>query len=102
VLSHYARYTDPGWVRVDSEVSSDYPLASAWRSEESGAVTIVLVNPTEEALDVEVMPPDSDRAYHVYRTSLDTSERFADLGPVPSTGFVRLPPSSVATITSEE
>lgn len=101
VLSHYALYTDPGWVRVGSESSSEYPLSSAWRSE-AGALTVVLVNPTDEALDVEMVPPDEGTAFRVYRTSLDTGERFSDLGPIPTTGFIRLPPSSIATITSEQ
>lgn len=102
VLSHFARYTDPGWVRVDAQVSSEYPLSTAWRSEDSDELTVVLVNPTEEAIDIEMVPPGESRAFHVYRTTLDTEERFAALGPIPTTGFVRLPPSSIVTIATEE
>lgn len=102
VLSHFARFTDPGFRRVAVDVDSENVLVTAWLAPESDDLTLILINPTHEAEDVLVGALDSAQGFRVTRTSLETSERFVDLGPLPSTGFVRLPPVSIVTVTSQE
>jgi hypothetical protein len=102
VLSHFARFTDAGFTRVAVDVDSEDVLATAWLSPEADDLTLIVINPTNRAEDVTVGNLDTAQGFRVLRTSLETSERFVDIGPLPSTGFVRLPPVSIVTITSRE
>lgn len=100
-LRQFARYTEPGWVRVAAQTDQPNLLASTWVSP-AGAVTVVLVNATTEPYDVEV---DHDAAAHasaqVIRTSFDGVERSANLGPLPENRIVRLPMHSMVTVAFE-
>lgn len=102
VLSHYALNTDPGWRRVQAESDSDDVLSTAFVDPETDDLTLILVNPSDEAQNVTVESLGESLDFRVTRTSLETAERLVDLGPLPSTGFVRLPASSIVTITSDE
>ena len=43
-LKHFARWTDPGWVRVDATSSVSAVRASAFVSPDGGSLTLVLLN----------------------------------------------------------
>ncbi len=101
-LRHYARYTDPGWVRVAASSDAEDLLASAWLSPEEDALTVVLVNAgltelvTQVELDEEVLGlPSSAR---VMRTVFDGVERSVELGALPAEGIVRVPGHSIVTV----
>lgn len=98
-MSHFSRFTDPGWSRVGASVTTPSLLASAWLAPDQSALTVVLVNTADQtqtaSLDV------NGEAFHsarLYRSVFGGSERFADLGSWPVDGRVPLPPRSVATV----
>ena len=112
-LRHYARYTERGWVRV--EAGLDAPsgganaddatalLSSAWLSTDGTELTLVLVNPGTETLDVLLeLPPAllAEAASSVVeRTVFEGVERSAPLGPLPTDGIVSLPAGAVLTVS---
>lgn len=101
-LWHFARFTDPGWVRVESAVDSTDVLASAWSSPDGDALTVVLINPGVE--DVEVALPAlggaGERATVVHRTIFDGDERALDLGELPQGRVLQLPAQSILTVSN--
>jgi O-glycosyl hydrolase len=102
VFAHYARYTDPGYVRVAADVAGDGVLASAWLAPDESALSIVLYNPTDAELHARVtMPPavtDGLSQSTVVRSVFSGVERSAVLGALPEDGIVRLPPGAMATV----
>lgn len=101
-LSHFAKHTDPGWVRIDATSESSDVLGSAWLAPAGDALTVVLVNRGDALQDAEVVLPDTLGAAltqsEVTRTAFDGTEREAALGAPPATGTVSLPAHSIATI----
>jgi glucuronoarabinoxylan endo-1,4-beta-xylanase len=98
-IRHYARYTDPGWVRAEARSSESGLLVSAWLSPLGNALTIVLVNSgaverTTE-LDLGGFVPTSSS---VVRTVFGGVERSAELGVLPDPPVVRLPVGSMVTV----
>lgn len=102
VFGHYARSTDPGFVRVDVQVEDPALLASAWLAPDESALTVVLFNPTDGELWPRVPIPAALAEVLtqsvVTRSVFDGVERSANLGPLPSDGSVRLPPGAMATV----
>ncbi|HEY5960995.1 MAG TPA: hypothetical protein VIV60_30775 [Polyangiaceae bacterium] len=107
-LRHFAQFTDPGWIRVDtsidataaSTVQPSRPLASAWLSPDGLALTIVLVNSGAESIDTQVdVGFEKLQSSRVFRTAFDGEERFAELGALSEDGTVHLPGHSVVTVT---
>jgi glucuronoarabinoxylan endo-1,4-beta-xylanase len=101
-LSHYAKHTDPGWVRVGAASASTDLLGSAWFAPDESALTIVLVNPGAEQLDAELVFTDAPRSRfgrgQVTRTVFAGTERSAALGELPADGVVRIPGGSIVTV----
>jgi O-glycosyl hydrolase len=98
-LQHFARHTDPGWVRVDVAVANrPNVLASAWLSPGGDALTVVIVNQGLREHPVELALDDAFATSSVRRTVFDGSERFADLGSLPAEGIVTLPPRAIVTV----
>jgi O-glycosyl hydrolase len=99
-LMHYAKHTDPGWVRVDARSDGAELLASAWLSPDERALTIVLVSSGDEAVDVELALPEELRARtEVTRSVFDGVERYAELGALSPEAIVRVPARSIVTIS---
>jgi glucuronoarabinoxylan endo-1,4-beta-xylanase len=97
-LKHFARWTDPGWVRVDARSSGSSVRASAFVSPDGGSVTLVLLNSDTRNHFVRLNAggfPFSQ--LEVHRSSGD-SER-ASLVPLESDGTIALSPRSIATVT---
>jgi glucuronoarabinoxylan endo-1,4-beta-xylanase len=97
-LKHFARWTDPGWVRVDATSSASSLRASAFVSPDGGSLTVVLLNIGAKDHRVAVSPgafPFGTLA--IYRSSGD-SERTANVA-LESDGSLRLPSRSIATLT---
>ncbi len=95
-MSHYARFTDPGWRRVRTNSGDAKALASAWLSPDGSSLSVVLINAgTRErviALGGATLGPA-----RVTRTVFDGSERMADLGRLKAGSPITLPPRSMAT-----
>lgn len=103
-LSHFARSTDPGWIRVDAAIDATDVLSSAWLSPDEERITIILVNPGSEAVNVELSLPDEVAALlanaSVVRTVFDGLERSTELGELSSSRVVRVPGKSIMTVAS--
>lgn len=101
-LAHFARATDPGWIRVDAANDSDELLSSAWLSPDEASLTIVLVNPGGAAINAEVSAPEPFAellaSASVTRTVFDGVERSSDLGVLPEDRVVRLPGHAIVTV----
>ncbi len=97
-IRHYARFTNPGWVRAGAVSDQSNLLASTWVSP-SGAVTVVIVNTGTDSFDVELgLALNATVPSQVTRTVFDGVERSADLGSLPSERIVRLPGHSIVTV----
>jgi glucuronoarabinoxylan endo-1,4-beta-xylanase len=97
-LKHFARWTDPGWVRVDATSSDSVVRTSAFLSPDGARLTLVLLNTGAKDHVVTVSPgafPFGTLA--AYRSS-GSSERTASVTP-DSDGAIALPPRSIATVT---
>ena len=97
-LKHFARWTDPGWVRVDATSSVSTVRASAFVSPDGSSLTLVLLNTDSKDHLVSVDPGGfAFGTLAVYRTSGD-SERATPVTPE-SDGSITLPSRAIATIT---
>ena len=100
-MSHYSRFTDPGWRRVATTASAPGLLASAWQAPEHDTLTLILVNAGADAMMVSVamdVAPESVRSAKLIRTVFDGSERFADLGTWLVGSSISLPRRSIVTL----
>jgi glucuronoarabinoxylan endo-1,4-beta-xylanase len=97
-LKHFARWTDPGWVRVDATSSVSAVRTSAFVSPDGGSLTLVLLNTSSQDHTVTVDP--GAFAYGtlaVYRSSGD-SERASPV-TLEADGSLALPSRAIATLT---
>jgi len=97
-LKHFARWTDPGWVRVDAKSSISAVRTSAFVSPDGTSLTLVLLNAGGKDHMVAVSPgafPFGSLA--IYRSS-GASERTASVAPE-SDGSIFLPSRSIVTLT---
>jgi O-glycosyl hydrolase len=97
-IRHYARDTDPGWVRVDASSEQGSVLATAWQSPSADAITLVLVNAGTTTAAVEVTFGELLTSSRVNRTVFPGIERSQELGALPPNGVVTLPARSIATV----
>lgn len=97
-LKHFARWTDPDWVRVDATSSVSAVRTSAFVSPDGLSLTVILLNADGKDHVVAVTPGAfASGTLTVYRTS-GTDERAAVVQPE-SDGTISLPPRSIATLT---
>ncbi len=97
-LKHFARWTDPGWVRVDATASASAVRTSAFVSPDGTSLTVVMLNTSSKDRMVTVNPAGFPfSAFAVYRSSGD-SERTAAVAPE-ADGSILLPARSIATLT---
>lgn len=110
-LAHFARDTDPGWLRVDATVArvgaaeeGGDLLATAWVSPDDSALTIVVINPTTTPTLIELPVPvgweDAFATASVTRTVFDGVERSRSLGSFSPSHGVALPGNSIVTIAA--
>jgi hypothetical protein len=101
-MSHFSRFTDPGWRRVVTDTRTPGLLASAWLAPGHDALTIVLVNAGGQALTVGLdLGAEQVQSARLRRTVFDGAERFADLGAWTAATTISLPPRSIATVAVE-
>jgi glucuronoarabinoxylan endo-1,4-beta-xylanase len=98
-MRHFARDTDPGWVRVAASSDAEDVLDTAWLSPEEDALTVVLVNPAPTECVIELaFSEDTPMASHVTRTVFAGIERTAELGALPPEGIITLPGHAIVTV----
>ena len=105
-LRHYARFTDPGDVRVGAK--SDAPdriRATAFLSPRGDRLTAIVINSGDQAADVRIETsagaPAGGGGSAVYRTVYRPpagSDTWKEMGALPATGVVQLPGRSIATV----
>jgi O-glycosyl hydrolase len=100
-LKHYARFTDPGYVRVGARSDAGDIRVSAFLSPAGDRLTVVVLNAGSQRMLVRLdpggFPVQSSASYRTtYRPG--KSEVWEDLGALPPTRVVSLPSRSVATV----
>jgi glucuronoarabinoxylan endo-1,4-beta-xylanase len=97
-IRHFARYTDPGHMRVATRSSEATLLASGYVSPDERRLTVVVLNTSARSADIEFEPGFAAVKSAVYRTSFrpGRSRRWEELGAVK--GALRMPARSVATV----
>lgn len=100
-LRHFARFTDPGYVRVDTRSDQSGLLASAYLSPKKDRITLVVLNTTEGVIDVALdsgeFSADESQAFRtIFRPG--KSKRWEELGSLPENAGVSLPARSMATV----
>ncbi len=61
-FSHFAKHTNPGWLRVDASNGSSGLLSSAWLAPDQSALTVVLINSSDDALEAKLVLPEPLRS----------------------------------------
>ncbi len=100
-LRHFARFTDPGDVRIGARTDSDDVRVSAFSSSAGDRVTVVVLNVGARAIDIRLDPGAFSVAHSAtYRTTYRSgaSEVWSELGSIPANGVLPLPSRSVATV----
>lgn len=100
-VKHYARYTDPGYVRIETVSDAPELRASAFISPRGDQLTLVVLNTDMRTLIVSLDNPDFEaQDSSVYRTVFrpGRSERWKELGRLPEPPLLTLPGRSSATI----
>jgi glucuronoarabinoxylan endo-1,4-beta-xylanase len=100
-LKHYARFTDPGDVRIGARTDSPALKASAFLSSTGDRMTVVILNVGQRTMDARLDPQGfviarSEGYLTTYRPG--KSQVWSALGSLPASGGVTLPPRSVATV----
>jgi hypothetical protein len=102
VLRQFARWTDPGFVRIGVDCSDAGLTCTAWISPDQDALTLVILNDGTEVQDakLELSLDLADRvsASEVHRTVFGGVERGAALGELLPGDVVSVPPGSLVTV----
>lgn len=102
-MSHYSRFTEPGWVRVASTTATEGLLTSAWLAPDHSALSVIFTNTTAAPLSVALkLGNESVRSARLTLSAFDGTERMSDLGEWTPSTSIALPPRSVATVLVEE
>ncbi len=96
-VQHYARFTEPGYVRVAAISTASALRSTAFLSPDEDRLVVVLVNTDEVPRRTVISWAGvSAKASAVYRTS--ESEDFVDLGALPADKSVLVTPRSLITV----
>jgi hypothetical protein len=101
-MKHYARFTDPGWVRIGASADAAPIHASAFVSPAGDQITAVVLNTGKAPAEVRLDPGGFAAATTaVYRTTFRppaSDDAWTSLGPLAPGASVSLPSRSIATI----
>lgn len=100
-LRHYARFTNPGDVRVGARADSPDLRVSAFLSPAGDRLTVVALNVGPHPIDARLSADGfAGTVSEAYRTTYrpGQSEVWTDLGALPSSAPLALPPRSAATL----
>jgi glucuronoarabinoxylan endo-1,4-beta-xylanase len=102
-MSHYARFTDPGWVRVQASTATEGLLTSAWLSPDHASLSVVFTNTSAAPLSVALnLGTENVRTARLTLSAFDGAERMSDVGSWAPGSSISLPAHSVATVLIEE
>jgi len=102
-MSHYSRFTDPGWVRVAASTAQEGLLTSAWLSPDHLSLAVVLTNTTATPLTIALsLGSERVRSARLTLSAFDGAERMSDRGDWAPGRSISLPPHAVATVLVEE
>jgi glucuronoarabinoxylan endo-1,4-beta-xylanase len=98
-MKHFSYFTGPGYHRVDTSTSNPAVKMSAYLSPNGKRLCVVILNTsdTQAASFTLALNGYSSRKSAVYRTA--GTERFQDLGALPKTRQIDLPPHSIVTVS---
>ncbi|MFW6022579.1 MAG: carbohydrate-binding protein [Halanaerobiaceae bacterium] len=97
-VQHFAKYTDPGYKRIETDTDSSDVKASAFISPDEENLTVVLVNTGNSQHSVNLdMNGYSSSQSEVFQTAFGGDDRFASQGSL-SGNTVSLPAQSVVTV----
>lgn len=104
-IRHYSLFIRPGAVRIDASPDNGTVKASAYVHPETGEVTLVLINPTEDDQDVQISLSGVEglSAFDVYRTSASEDVQQLDAIAVDGAGAsLQMPAQSIVTLQGEQ
>jgi glucuronoarabinoxylan endo-1,4-beta-xylanase len=96
-FKNYYRYVRPGAIRVDAQSTDADILALAFKDPANNALTVILINQSDQLKSVTTSSVASQSQFVLYRTS--SSENCKDLGTINSSSIV-LPAKSISTLTN--
>lgn len=104
-MRHFARFTDPGYIRVGAKSDAKEVLSSAYMSPDERRVTVVMLNTAKRTMNVRV-----DAASHgatkftAYRTVYRPghSKRWELLNGINAESALEMPARSVVTLVLEK
>jgi O-glycosyl hydrolase len=101
---HYSKFIRPGAVRIDAQPGFGDVQVGAFLHMESGELTIVAINPTdnEQALNMTFINLDVPALLKAYRTS--ESENLKEIGKVSITdnkATFKMTPQSIVTFSGK-
>ena len=99
---HFYRYVRPGALRVDGQSTDDDILVSAFRHNEQGTITVVLINRDDTDADVKLALNGKDLPKH-FTWFRSTEQEQCELQGIQKTKTlaVALPPQSIVTLIGE-
>ena len=98
-VRHYARNTDPGWIRSEAISDSADLLVTAWLSPDEDALTVILLNAGDADLAARLdLGTAAAMSSEVTRTTFDGVERSAELGVLSAEDIVRVPARAIVTV----
>jgi len=102
-MSHYSRFTDPGWVRVAASTEAEGLLTSAWLAPDHASLAVVLTNTSSARRAVSLsLGTEKVSSARVTLSAFDGAERMSDLGAWSPGRSIVLPARSIATVLIEE
>lgn len=104
-MRHFARFTDPGYIRVGANSDAKQVLASAYFSPDEKRITVVLLNTGKNTMNVKVegamQSPSKITAYRtVYRPG--HSKQWEELPALTADSAIEMPARSVVTLVLEK
>ncbi|MEN8228919.1 MAG: T9SS type A sorting domain-containing protein [Bacteroidota bacterium] len=100
VMRNFSRYIRPGAERLESSSSESPLMASAFKHPESDAVSLVIVNLSDQNRSVDISAANLPYLYDSYRTSSHEDCKF--VGETDITRLVVIPSRSVTTLYALE
>jgi len=98
IMQQFAKFTDPGYKRVDASVSSNDIKVSAFVSPDKSKLTMIFINKgySEHSVALDLKGYSSNKSI-IYRTLPEGNERFKKVGSLFG-NTVTLPARSVVTV----
>ena len=104
-MRHFARFTDPGYIRVGANSDAKEVLSSAYVSPDERRVTVVMLNTAKHSMNVRVDAASQGATkFAAYRTVYRPghSKQWEELKGVTAESALEMPARSVVTLVLEK